>query len=164
MLQLRWTESSLFINIFLLHLLIKIHKESVTRLPKYNTLETTSRKKLLFFWILSKLPPARLWDNCQLSTVRSDNCQCGQLSVGTTVSGPTVSRPWTTVRGNCQSYEKTVRSYSCPLPNCQRKLSELWKKFKLYPVFISIPISQAAAPGPRSNRRKKPPPATTSRW
>ena len=24
------------------------------------------------------------------------------------------SRPWTTVRGNCQSYEKTVRSYSCP--------------------------------------------------
>ena len=25
-----------------------------------------------------------------------------------------VSRPWTTVRGNCQSYEKTVRSYSCP--------------------------------------------------
>ena len=37
------------------------------------------------------------------------------------------------------------------------------QKFKLYPVFISIPISQAAAPGPRSNRRKKPPPATTSR-
>ena len=23
-----------------------------------------------------------LGDNCQLSTVRSDNCQCGQLSVG----------------------------------------------------------------------------------
>ena len=57
-----------------------------------------------------------LGDNCQLSTVSGDDCQCGQLSVGTTVSGPTVSRPWTTVRGNCQSYEKTVRSYSCPLP------------------------------------------------
>ena len=63
-----------------------------------------------------------LGDNCQLSTVSGDDCQCGQLSVGTTVSGPTVSRPWTTVRGNCQSYEKTVRSYSCPLPNCQREL------------------------------------------
>ena len=60
-----------------------------------------------------------LGDNCQLSTVSGDDCQCGQLSVGTTVSGPTVSRPWTTVRGNCQSYEKAVRSYSCPLPNCQ---------------------------------------------
>ena len=47
------------------------------------------------------------------------------------------------------------------MDNCQRKLSELRKnslrKFKLYPVCISIPISQAAAPGPRSNRRKKPP-------
>ena len=31
-------------------------------------------------------------------------------------------------------------------------------------VFISIPIPQAAAPRPRSNRRKKLPPATTSRW
>ena len=44
-----------------------------------------------------------------------------------------------------------------------------WRSLKpppprLYPVFISIPIPQAAAPGPRSNRRKKPPPATTSRW
>ena len=43
-----------------------------------------------------------------------------------------------------------------------------WRSLKpppprLYPVFISIPIPQAAAPGPRSNRRKKPPPATTSR-
>ena len=46
-------------------------------------------------------------------------CQWEQLSVGTTVRGPTVSRPWTTVRGNCQSSEKTVRSCSCPLPNCQ---------------------------------------------
>ena len=37
-----------------------------------------------------------------------------------------------------------------------------WRSLKpppprLYPVFISIPIPQAAAPGPRSNRRKKPP-------
>merc|ERR1712115_629181 len=68
------------------------------------------------------------------TTVRSDNCQWGQLSVGTTVSGDNcqwrqlsvgtaVSGPWTTVRGNCQCSEKTVRSYSCPLPNCQWKLS-----------------------------------------
>ena len=28
-----------------------------------------------------------LGDNCHLSTVRSDNCQCRQLSVRTTVSG-----------------------------------------------------------------------------
>ena len=28
-----------------------------------------------------------LGDNCQLSTVRSDNCQIGQLSVETTVGG-----------------------------------------------------------------------------
>ena len=56
-------------------------------------------------------------------TVSADNCQWGQLSVGTTVSGTTVSGPWTTVRGNCQCSEKTVRSYSCPLPNYQWKLS-----------------------------------------
>ena len=68
-------------------------------------------------------------DNCQIgqlsdqTTVRSDNCQIGQLSDRTTVSGTTVSGPWTTVRKNCQCSEKTVRSYSCPLPNCQWKLS-----------------------------------------
>ena len=28
-----------------------------------------------------------LEDNCQILAVRSDNCQCGQLSVRTTVSG-----------------------------------------------------------------------------
>ena len=38
-----------------------------------------------------------------------------------------------------------------------------WSSLKP-PVFISIPIPQAAAPGPRSNRRKKTPPATTGRW
>ena len=31
-------------------------------------------------------------------------------------------------------------------------------------IFSVIPIPPAAAPGPRSNRRKKPPPATTGRW
>ena len=52
--------------------------------------------------------------NCQCgqlsvrTTVSADNCQCRQLSVGTTVRGPTVS-------GNCQCFpgtETTVRSYS----------------------------------------------------
>ena len=83
MLLLRWTESSLFINIFLLHLLIKIHKESVTRLPKYNTLETTSRKKttflLDFVQITSRPVKRQLSDR---TTVSADNCQWGQLSVG----------------------------------------------------------------------------------
>ena len=71
-----------------------------------------------------------LGDNCQLSTVRSDNCQIGQLSERTTVRADncqigqlsdrtTVSGPWTTVRKNCQCSEKTVRSYSCPLTNCK---------------------------------------------
>ena len=98
MLLLRWTESSLFINIFLLHLLIKIHKESVTRLPKYNTLETTSRKKttfLLDFVQITSRPVRRQLSviNCQngqlsvRTTVRSDNCQIGQLADRTTVSG-----------------------------------------------------------------------------
>ena len=66
---------------------------------------------------MNKIQLYRLGDNCQLSAVRSYNCQIGQLSNRTTVSGP-----WTTVRGNCQCSEKTVRSYSCPLPNCQWKL------------------------------------------
>ena len=55
-----------------------------------------------------------LGDNRQWLSVSGDNCQCRQLSVGTTVSGTTVSGPWTTVRRNCQCSEKTVRSYSCP--------------------------------------------------
>ena len=108
---------------------------------------------------------SRLWVRRELSVTF---CQFGQLSVGTTVRGPTVSRPWTTVcQRKLSELWKTVRSYSCPLPNCRRKLLELWKnspqKFKLYPVFISIPISQAATPGPRFNKRKKLAPATTSR-
>ena len=82
----------------------------------------------------------RLADNCQILAVRSDNCQWGQLSVGTTVSGDNcqwrqlsvettvsgdncqwrqlsvgtaVSGP--TVSGNCKCFpgtETTVRSYS----------------------------------------------------
>ena len=61
-------------------------------------------------WVIvfSHKGPWRLADNCQIlavrypTTFRSDNCQIGQLSVGTTV------------RRNCQCSEKTVRSYSCP--------------------------------------------------
>merc|ERR1719327_1863181 len=61
-------------------------------------------------------------DNCQIrqlsdrTTVRSDNCQIGQPSVGQLsvghgqLSEKTVS-----------ALKKTVRSYSCPLPNCQWK-------------------------------------------
>ena len=58
-----------------------------------------------------------LWlgDNCQILAVRSDNCQWGQLSVGTTVSGD-----------NCQwrqlSVETTVSGDSCQWANCQWKL------------------------------------------
>ena len=37
-----------------------------------------------------------LGDNCQRLAVSGDNCQRRQLSEGTTVRGPTVSRPWTT--------------------------------------------------------------------
>ena len=58
-------------------------------------------------------------DNCRIrqlsvrTTVSGDNCQWRQLSVGTTVIGPTVSTPWTTVRGNCQSYEKSSNCTQC---------------------------------------------------
>ena len=54
----------------------------------------------------------------QLSMI---NCQWGQLSVGTTVRGPTV-------RGNCQNFSgtgttvsgrTTVRPYSFEADNCQ---------------------------------------------
>ena len=49
------------------------------------------------------------------TTVSGDNCQWRQLSVGTTVSGPTVS-------GNCKCFpgtETTVRSYSFRADNCK---------------------------------------------
>ena len=56
-----------------------------------------------------------LGDNCQILAVRSDNCQWGQLSVGTTVSGD-----------NCQwrqlSVETTVSGDNCQWANCQWKL------------------------------------------
>ena len=67
-------------------------------------------------------------DNCQTLSVSPDKCQPGHLSARTTVRRTTVRSPWTTVRGNCQIYEKTkilvvrletVRSYSCPLENCK---------------------------------------------
>ena len=57
--QIRGMESCLFMNIFLLHLLIKIYKERVPRLPKHNTLGTISRKKLLFFWIFFQIRGGR---------------------------------------------------------------------------------------------------------
>ena len=50
-----------------------------------------------------------LGDNCQLSTVSGDDCQCGQLSVGTTVSADNCQ--W----DNCQ----------WTMDNCQKKLSVL---------------------------------------
>ena len=56
-----------------------------------------------------------LGDNCQLSTVRSDNCQCGQLSDQTTVR-----------LDNWQigqlSAETTVSGDNCQWANCQWKL------------------------------------------
>ena len=64
-----------------------------------------------------KLTSRGLADNCQILAVRSDNCQIGQLSVGTTVSGD-----------NCQR------------TNCQRKLSELfwhWDNCKILQFFQS---------------------------
>ena len=92
-------------------------------------------------------PKKGLADNCQILAVRSDNCQIGQLSVGTTVSGDdcqwrqlsvettvngdncqwrqlsvgtAVSGP--TVSGNCKCFpgtETTVRSYSFRADNCK---------------------------------------------
>ena len=66
-----------------------------------------------------------LGDNCQLSTVRSDNCQCGQLSDQTTVRLDNwqigqLSAETTVSGGNCQwpNCRQTM-------DNCQRKLSEL---------------------------------------
>ena len=48
-------------------------------------------------WPLLAITCIWLGDNCQWATVSADNCQW---------SNRTVSRPWTTVRENCQSYEK----------------------------------------------------------
>ena len=62
---------------------------------------------------------SRLGDNCQILAVRSDICKIRQLSDRSTVSGTTVSGPWTTVRRNCQCSEKTVRSYSFRSDNCK---------------------------------------------
>ena len=64
------------------------------------------------------------WEHAQLEfqnflkiriTLNSDNCKIRQLSVGTAVSGPTVS-------GNCKCFpgtETTVRSYSFRADNCK---------------------------------------------
>ena len=65
-----------------------------------------------------------LGDSCQLSSVRSDNCQCGQLSDRTTVRSD-----------NCQirqlSDRTTVRSDNCQWDNCQWAMDNCQKKLSV---------------------------------
>ena len=71
-----------------------------------------------------------LADNCQILAVRSDNCKIRQLSVGTAVSGPTVS-------GNCKCFpgtETTVRSYSFRADNCKILQFQGGQSLQFFPI------------------------------